>query len=106
VNLEMNDLQRLVGAVSTLGRTRILAIAGGVAALVVALVVWGSGNGFLWSLFVGVAVVLFATTFVFGGLAFALAIRHHDDQATQWGMKSLWFLLAGIGVVLLRWAFA
>jgi ABC-type polysaccharide/polyol phosphate export permease len=104
---DVNEVQRLYTATLRLGRTRLLAIAGGIAALVIALIVWGNGtDGFLLSLFVGVAVVLFATTFALGTLACYLAVRHEDAQASQWSLKSLWFLLAGIAVVLLGWAVA
>ena len=105
MNLAMNDLSRMLAAVSKLGRTQILVIAGSVAALLVALVVWSQGSdGFVRSLFVGVAVVLFATTFALGGLACVLAIRNQDAQASQWSLKSLWFLLAGVAVVILGFA--
>jgi hypothetical protein len=92
----------VLSKVSMLSRNQILGIVGGAIALAIALVVWGYGDdGFLWSLFVGVAVVLFAVTCLFGSLALVLAIRHEDAQAAQWSLKSLWFLLAGVGVVLL-----
>ena len=107
MNLAMNDVSRMLAAVSKLGRTRLLIIAGGVAAILVALVVWSQGsNGFLRSLVVGVAVVLFATTFALGGLACVLAIRNEDAQASQWSLKSLWFLLGGVAVVVIGFALA
>jgi hypothetical protein len=104
---DVNEVQRLYTAALRLGRTRLLAIGGGVAALVIALIVWGNGtDGFLLSLFVGIGVVLFSTTFALGAFACYLAVRHEDAQASQWSLKSLWFLLAGIAVVLLGWAVA
>ena len=107
MNDAMADVSRMLAAVSKLGRTQILVITGGVTALLVALVVWSQGNdGFVRSMFVGVAVVLFATTFALGGLACVLAIRNQDAQASQWSLKSLWFLLAGIAVVVIGSALA
>jgi hypothetical protein len=104
---DVNEVQRLYTAALRLGRTRLLAIGGGFAALVIALIVWGNGtDGFLLSLFVGIGVVLFSTTFALGAFACYLAVRHEDAQASQWSLKSLWFLLAGIAVVLLGWAVA
>lgn len=101
-NLQQTEaMQRLQTMVSKVSRTQGLAVAGVFTALVIALVVWRNGDsGLVWSLFVGVAVVLFAITCALGSLALILALRHQDDQATQWSLKSLWFLLAGLGVVL------
>ena len=102
MNLEAIDAQRLVDLGSRLGRTPVLTIAGGVVAAALALVVWTQGQaGFVWSLFVGVGVVLFAATFGLGCTAVVLTLRHQETQASRWSLRSLWFLLAGIGVVVI-----